>query len=197
MSQARHGYGRYGYTTHGVSRLRYTGYPAPWYIHTRDGGIRADGLLSSDPPSPVVPGQTVTYTFVFRPQPPGGVSSDDHLARFRSARDLLVRAPDVVTYDPPGTEAHYREQHGAADGTQLVAIGPLPAAADGTTAEGELPPPRDSIHEPRWAVVTDGEARAVRPDVMATVTLEAVTLASTDTYGSRAAVRDAREHNGF
>lgn len=197
MSEPRYDYGRYGYTTYGVSRRQYRGYDAPWYIQTRTEGIRADGLVTDALPSPIVPGQTVTYRFVFRPQPSGGVDADDHIERFRTARDLLTLAPDVVTYDPPGATASYREQHGQADGTQLVAIGPLPSASDASTPVGELPPPRDSVHDPRWAVVVGGEARSPRPTAAATLTLDATTIASTDTFASRDAVRNARENNGF
>lgn len=197
MSSARNGYGRYGYATYGSGRKQYRGFDAPWYIETRTEGIRADGLDISTLPSPIVPGRTVTYEFVFRPQPADGDPDDDHVQRFRDARDLLVRAPDVVTYDPPGTTCSYREQHGAADGTQLVAIGPLATASDGTAPQGSLPPTRDSIHDSRWAVVVGGEASSPLPDRVCTLVLEATTIASTDTFGSRQAVRDARENNGF
>jgi hypothetical protein len=195
--QARHGRGRYGYTTYGISRRQYAGFEAPWYIQTRTEGIRIDGLSSPSALSPVVPGQTVTYECVFLPQPERGDPADDHVERFTTARDLLVRAPDVVTFDPPGTTASYREQHGDADGTQLVAIGPLAPASDASSPDAELPPSRDSIHEPRWAVVTGGEAVASLPETHARLTLEATTIASIEDFATRDAVRAARENNGF
>ena len=197
MSDARHSHGRYGYTSHGTSRRNYRGYDAPWFIKTRTRGIRVDGLVRGQPPSPVVPGRTVTYECTFRPQPSSGDGGDDHLDRYTAARELLVRAPDVAVYDPPGTTAAYREQHGDADGTQLVAIGPLAPASDASAPAGQLPPVRDSIHNPRWAVVVGGEASAPLPETAATLTLEATTIAATSTYGSRQTVRDAREYNGF
>lgn len=197
MGNARYGHGRYGHTSYGTSRRQYRGFDAPWFIKTRTRGIRVDGLASGQPLSPVVPGQTITYECRFLPQPARGDSADDHLERYRAARELLGRAPDVVVYDPPGTTAAYREQHGAADGTQLVAIGPLAPASDGSAPAGQLPPVRDSVHDPRWAVVVGGGSIAPRPRKQATVTLEATTIAATSTYGSRQAVRDEREYNGF
>lgn len=197
MSSARNGYARYGHATYGTGQRNFRKYEAPWFISTRTGGIRVDGLNGDPGLDPVVPGQTVTYECVFLPQPAGGDPTDDHLQRFRSARDLLVRAPDVVTYDPPGTTCSYREQHGDADGTQLVALGPLPESADASAPVGELPAVRDSIYQPRWAVVVGGEASSPLPEKAATLTLEATTIASTDTYGTRSAVRNARENNGF
>lgn len=194
----RHGRTRYGYSSYGDTQRQYTGFDSPWYIATRTDNIRVDGVTVSAPPSPVVPGQTRTYDCVFAPQPQSGDQTDDHIERYERARDLLLRAPDVVTYDPPGISCSYREQHTAADGTQLVALGPLPRASDAGTAQGELPATRsNSIHEPRWAVVVGGETATSRPDRIARLSLEATTIATTETYGTRAAVRAARENNGF
>lgn len=193
----RYDYGRYDYTTYGGTAQKYLGYDAPWYIKTLGGGIRVDGLSDTEPPSPIIPGRTVTYECVFRPQPPRGASTDDHVARFEDARDLLVKAPDVATYDPPGPEAFYREQHGAADGAQLVRIGPLAPEAGGDNLDQTQPPSRSSVHQDRWAVVVGGEVRAPRPDVVGVVSLEATTIASTETFATREEVRDARENNGF
>lgn len=197
MTSARHGYARYGKSTYGSGRRQFVGFDAPWFIQTRTGGVRVDGISTSTRVSPIVPGKTIAYDCVFSPQPPQGDAVDDHIERFNAVRELLIRAPDVVTFDPPGTACSYREQHGAPDGTQLVAIGPLASASSGTAPQGELPPVRDSIHNPRWAVVVGGEARSPLPETACMLTLEATTIAPTSEYPTRQGLRDARENNGF
>jgi len=116
MGQPRFGYFRWDYVSFGGPAEIYLGFDAPWYIKTIDGGIRIDGVERSADLSPPVPGETVTYDCVFLPQPSSGASTDDHRARFETVRDLLVKAPDVATYTPPGSATYYREQHGGRDG---------------------------------------------------------------------------------
>lgn len=196
-STSRLGYGRLGYTALGSIADKYEGFGSPWYVQTRTGGIRVDGLETDDAVSPVVPGQTVTYECVFLPQPSNGAAPDNHVERFTDVRGLLVKAPDVATYDPPGAAAYYREQHGATDGAQLVRIGPLAPEAGGDVLDETQPPSRDSVHDDRWAVVVGGTATSPLPDKYGTVSLETVTIASTETFATRDAVRNARENNGF
>jgi len=200
----RHGYARHGHHRYGKGDPTYTNSDEPWYI-TVDAGlganVRADGLVADTRPSPIRPGTTVSYTFSFLPQTGRGFAANEHVDRFRRARQLLRRAADVVVYgDIPGESVHYREQHDAPDGTQLVRIGPLAATSDADAPAGKAPPTRQSMHEPRWAVVTGGEAVSPQPPdrtTRATLTLEATTIAPASAFDTRADVRAAREVNGL
>ena len=200
----RHGYVRHGHHRYGKGGPTYTNSTVPWYITVDPGlgvNIRADGLVADTRPSPIRPGTTVSYTFSFLPQTGRGFTANEHVERFRRARELLVRAKDVVVYsDVSGDTVRYREQHGGPDGTQLVRIGPLEPTSDADAPQGEAPPGRDSMHEPRWAIVTGGEAVSPQPPdktTRAELTLEATTIAPASGFGTRTAVRAAREVNGL
>ncbi|MDT3434684.1 hypothetical protein [Haloarcula sp. 1CSR25-25] len=200
----RHGYVRHGYHRYGKGDPTYTNSHQPWYITVDSGlgaNIRADGLLAETRPSPIRPGTTVSYTFSFLPQTGRGFAANEHVGRFRRARQLLVRASDVVVYgDVPGGTVRYREQHGGPDGTQLVRIGPLEATSSADAPAGEEPPGRSSMHDARWAVVSGGEAVSPQPadrTTRAMLTLEATTIAPAGEFATRTAVRAAREVNGL
>lgn len=200
----RHGHVRHGHHRYGKGDPTYTNSIVPWYL-TVDGGlganIRTEALTTDTRPSPIQPGREVTYTFVFQPQTGRGFSVNEHVERFRRARKLLVRSDDVVVYgDVPGDTVRYREQHGGPDGTQLVCIGPLEPTSDAGAPGGEAPAGRDSLHEPRWAVVTGGKAASPQPagqTTRATLTLETMTIAPASAFTTRTAVRAAREVNGL
>lgn len=200
----RHGYVRHGQHRYGLGSPTYTNSDSPWYITT--GGelgtnIRAEGLTTGSRPGAVRPGRTISYTFVFLQQSGRGFTAREHVERYRTARELLVRADDTVVYgDVTGDEVRYREQHGDADGTQLVRIGPLERTSDASAPAGAAPPGRESLFEPRWAVVEGGEGQAtMAPDRLtsARLTLEATTIAPASAFDSRTAVRAAREVNGL
>lgn len=143
----------YGQQSYGTRPTGYVGFDAPWHLS----GIRCDGLTAAGPLSPVRPGQGRTLTCVFAPQPPRGDADDDHVARYEQARQYLTNANDVITYDPPGQPAYYREQHDGA--SQLLRIEPLAPASDGSPVNGTVPT-RDSRHRGRWAVVVGGSPAA-------------------------------------
>ena len=196
-----HGYVNHGYHNYGKGAPSYTNSEVPWYITIDENigaNIRADGLTTETLPSPIRPGQTVEYSFVFLPQTGRGFTENEHIERYERARDLLIKADDVVVYgDVPGDTVRYREQHFEEDGAQLVRIGPLEETSDASAPAGEAPPGRDSIHDPRWAVVTGGEAQMTRPEKVGEVRLEAATIAPASEFSTRSAVRAAREVNGL
>ena len=200
----RHGSVRHGHHRYGKGDPTYTNSDVPWYLTVDDGlgaNIRTEALTTETHPSPIQPGRKVTYAFVFQPQTGRGFRVNEHIERFRRARKLLVRSDDVVVYgDVPGDRVRYREQHGGPDGTQLVRIGPLEPTSDAGAPAGEAPVGRDSLHEPRWAVVTGGEAMSPQPadqTTRATLTLETTTIAPASAFTTRTAVRAAREVSGL
>lgn len=189
---------RYDSATYGGdSGTRFGGAPrtasatadAPWRINF----IRVDGIEGIPP---AVPGESASYDCLCQPTP----VFPDHLDRWRSLRRYLRRAPAVKTWVTPSNESHYREQHSAADGAQLVYIAPLARDSDAAGTDADPPPTHDSPFEPRWAVVTGGSTeRTTTPDSAAFITLNTTTIATADEFGptERAALRAAREHNGF
>ncbi|AUV81249.1 hypothetical protein C2R22_05890 [Salinigranum rubrum] len=197
----RYGYVRHGYHRYGKGDPVYRGHDSPWYVTlapTLGANVRADGLSAEGSPSPIRPGQTVTYTLAFMPQRGRGFGANEHVDRYRRARSLLIRADDVVTYgEVPGDEVRYREQHDAPGGTQLVRIGPLDAQSNASAPAGAPPPGRDSIHEPRWAVVTGGGTETSRPEKGALLQLQTVTIAPASDFPKRSALRAAREVNSI
>jgi hypothetical protein len=182
---------RYDTQLYGATPTGYRGFEAPWAF----GSVRVDGVAAGEPLSPVIPGRTVTYECTFAPQPAGGDPDDDHAARLTALAQYLVHADDVLLYDPPGTEVFYREQYDGA--SALLRIAPLRPDHDASWVDGDPPPGRDSIHEPRWAVVTGGEPARPLPDRASTLTLETVTIGATADYPTRDAMLAAAERNGF
>ena len=178
---------------YGAPATGYTGYDYPWHVS----GIRVDGLKADTPLGAITPGQTVEYSCRIAAQPGSGDPDDNPRERFLRLREYLVRAPDVIVYDPPGQDVYYREQF---DGpfSQLVRIDPLAPASDGTYTNGNPPPSREgSLHEGRWAVVVGGGTDQSLDQAPYDITLEATTIASTARYPTRDGVVAAAERNDF
>jgi len=189
MPSPRYADHRYAGTLRGDPPTGYTNSDAPWAF----GSTRVDGLDASDPLSPIVPGKTVTYTCRFLPdttEVDGG-----HIQRAQTVAEYIRRGFDTISFDVVG-QAFYREQY---DGpSALLRVGPLQADHDGAWVDGNPPPPRESIHEPRWAVPSGGSYNApVGDQGPATVQLETMTLASVADYPTRDSMIAAAERNGF
>jgi len=191
MPSPRYADHRYGGTLRGDPPTGYTNSDTPWAF----GSTRVDGLDASEPHSPIVPGQSVTYICRFLPdanEPDGA-----HIQRAKTVAEYTRRGSEVLAYNSIGLgRGFYREQY---DGpSALLRVGPLQADHDGAWVDGDPPPNRDSIHHPRWVVTTGGELSAPGGEqAPATVQLETVTLASVADYPTRDSMIAAAERNGF
>ncbi|MFC6825657.1 hypothetical protein [Halopelagius fulvigenes] len=162
---------------------------APWHI----GSVRVDGLSAENGVPPITPGASATYRVAMWPQPDDEIA--DHVERYRALKQYGRRAPGVVVYQTPEVDCYFREQQAGA--SNLVRIRPLAADAPATTATGELPPTRDSVHDPRWAVVTGVSDGTSLPERQCTLEIETTTIASTAEFPTRQAVIAARRRNSL
>jgi hypothetical protein len=162
-------------------------YDAPWRVNY----VRVDGLTETPT---AIPGESASYNCVLLPEN----AFQDHIDRWAILRDRVRRGPTVDTWQTPDGSVHYREQHSAPDGAQLVEIAPLAPEHDAAGTPQDPPPGRDSAFQARYAVVTGGSISATRvPKEATAITLETTTIALGDEFPTRDALRDAREHNGF
>lgn len=189
MPSPRYADHRYAGALRGSPPTGYDTTDAPWAF----GSVRVDGVTTDAQLSPIVPGREVTYTCAFIP----GGGDDDHAQRLSTLAETLVYAADVLTYDVPyqDNREFYREQY---DGpSNLLRIAPLQRDHDATWVDGNPPPGRDSIHEPRWAVVVGGETARPLPEKASQLTLQTVTVGATADYPTRDAMVAAARRNGF
>jgi hypothetical protein len=180
---------RYAEALRGNPPTGYATTAEPWAF----GSVRVDGVSADAQLSPIVPGRTVTYTCTFVPAP--NERERGHHQRMDTLAQSLVHANDVLTFDPPGDRVFYREQYDGA--SALVRIAPLRSDHDATWVGGDPPPGRESIHDPRWAVVTGGETRRPLPDRSVQLSLETVTVGAVAEYPTREAMVAAAQRNGF
>jgi hypothetical protein len=190
---SRFGDSRFGGATFdggGDQTLLEGGPDTPWRINR----VRVDAMAADTDLVTVAPGQEVEYQA--RLEPIATDAFPDHTERLQTLVPYLERGQDVVTYDLPGMQAAYRDQHGRADGANLLRIAPLEPGYGATLSDGSLAPARDSLAPPRWAVCTGGEVAANHDDTFFTVTLTAMTLGRVSEHPSRATARDTFEENG-
>lgn len=176
MPSPRYADTRLAETTLGAPPSGFTNTKSPWAVSS----TRVDGIESSVPLSPIVPGRTVTYECTFLPDP--SEVAGGHIQRAQTLANYLPYADDVLVYDPPGLQVFYREQY---DGPSALArIAPLHPTHDGTWEGSDPPPDRESMHNSRWGVVTGGELSApLGVDGPATLQLETVTIAAAEDTG--------------